>query len=243
MSDNYAESLVQLLFKIKLTLIELLSDRGYDTDNDAWLQTTTIGDFITHYKQTAGSNSVKFKEALSETYYKKDTITTGGNNTLRVIFVETPKTSGKPANIGVNFIKDLNAYLDKHKDHDIIIVTETPLTHNAKTDIKKLISYNIEHFVYRHLVFNITKHFLVPKHRLMKSDEARTFLKENNINIDKLPIMSIEDPIARYYGASPGQIFEIERFDVTGIAISNTSISHRTVKDIPLEIPPQPTIK
>lgn len=240
MSDDYSESLVQQLLKIKRTMIELLSDRGYDTSHDEWLLTTTVGDFKSHYEQTARGNNVRFKEALSETYYKNDAIVVDKDNTLRVIFTETPGTKSKPGKIGVDIIRGINEYMEKHNIHNVIFITETQLTPDSASKIKGLPSYSIEHFMYQNLVFNVSKHFLVPKHRRMDTNEAREFLEKNNIDIDKLPIISAMDPVIRYYGGKPGQIFEISRIDVTGIAIAGTSVSHRAVRDIPLEIPTQP---
>lgn len=240
MSDVYAESLVQQLLKVKRTLINLLTARGFDTQKDEWLVTTNIGDFISHYDQIAMGNNTKFKEALSETYMKND----GGKfDTLRVIFTETPRKKGKAGQIGVDIIRGILSYMEKHEIHNVIFITETSLTPDSGSHMKELPSFNIEHFMYQNLVFDVTEHFLVPKHRLMTSGQTREFLQGNDINIDKLPVISEMDPISRYYGAKTGQIFEIERFDVTGIAIAQTAVSHRAVKDVPLEIPPQPKNK
>tara|TARA_Y100000389_G_scaffold109340_1_gene106399 strand:+ start:4549 stop:5121 length:573 start_codon:yes stop_codon:yes gene_type:complete len=70
------------------------------------------------------------------------------------------------------------------------------------------------------LLFNITKHKLVPKHtRITKKvfDKDYTdFLDTYHINsLDKLPSILSTDPVASFIGLRPGELCKIERFSET----------------------------
>lgn len=74
-------------------------------------------------------------------------------------------------------------------------------------------NYNIEIFDIKSLGINITKHSLVPEHILHTEEEEKEQLKQK-IQIEdwsQIPQMYITDPIARYYGAKQGDVFEIVR--------------------------------
>lgn len=61
-----------------------------------------------------------------------------------------------------------------------------------------------------HLLFNITKHDLVPNYRIMLDKEKQDLIKKLYIEDDKeLPFILITDPVARFYGVRVGQVCEI----------------------------------
>ena len=61
-----------------------------------------------------------------------------------------------------------------------------------------------------HLLFNITKHDLVPSYRIMLDYEKQDLIKKLYIEDDKeLPFILITDPVARFYGVRLGQVCEI----------------------------------
>ena len=67
--------------------------------------------------------------------------------------------------------------------------------------------------------FNILKHSLVPKHRVL-NDEEKTNVKTlyNIINDSEFPSISRFDPVSQVLGIKPGQVFEIERASKTAIS-------------------------
>lgn len=232
---TYDQSVIQQIFKVKTTLTEMLRDRGYNITNDNWLLTENIKirDFIHHYERISGT----FKEALSNTYEKDDDPT--GRSSLRVVFPETPMKGGEKATIGKERIDRILKHMTENDITKVIIVTETALTPGSAGQLTNFPAWTLEHFMYKELAYNLTKHFLVPKHRLMSLDEITSFLSKNDLDIENIPVMSFRDPIARYYGAKPGDLFEIERFDILGASMVPDSIAHRAVREIPLEMPVQ----
>lgn len=235
----YDQSVINQIFKVKRTLAELLSDRGYNTTNDEWLlgESTKIKDFIHHYEGTPQSGSKSFKDALSATYAKDDDPT--GKTRLRVFFPETPISGGRKTAIGKDSIERILKRMAGDDITKVIIVTETQLSPQAAGQLNNYPAWTLEHFMYKELTYNLTKHFLTPEHRLMSLPEITRFLDDNKLDIENLPVMSYQDPISRYYGSKPGDIFEIKRFDISGSSMVSDSVAHRAVREIPLEMPVQ----
>jgi DNA-directed RNA polymerase I, II, and III subunit RPABC1 len=61
------------------------------------------------------------------------------------------------------------------------------------------------------LLVNITKHVLVPEHRILKLDEKRQLQARYNVKDTQLPRIQHSDPVARYYGMSKGEVVRIVR--------------------------------
>ena len=97
----------------------------------------------------------------------------------------------------------------------------TVVQFNVNKTFKTLCSqYGIEIFKIHSLGRNITKHSLVPKHVLLSQEknpsEMDNILKDLSIShFEKLPIMKVSDPVAKYYGAKVGNIFRITRHSKT----------------------------
>ena len=237
--NDFDQSLIKQMFKVKITLAEMLRDRGYMIDKDQWLldETTKTTDFLHHYERISSQSEGTFRESLAQTYEKDNDPT--GKFSLRVFFPETPVQGGEKKGIGKAQIDRILKYMTDHTVTRVIIVTETALSSQAAGQLRKYPAWHLEHFMYKELGYNVTKHFFVPAHRLMNLDEITQFLEGNDINIEDLPIMSIQDPIARYYGAKAGDLFEVERFDIIGTSMVSNSLAHRAVREIPLIMPVQ----
>ena len=109
----------------------------------------------------------------------------------------------------------------KHEDIDhVIIVIQNTVTPMAKKVIENSCDIDIELFVRDELVFNITKHVLVPEH--IKLDESDAALIRKRFG-SKLPILSRNDPVSRFYG--------FKRLDIIKIIRKKTGfVAYRIVK-------------
>jgi DNA-directed RNA polymerase subunit H (RpoH/RPB5) len=60
------------------------------------------------------------------------------------------------------------------------------------------------------LKFDICDHASVPPHRLVSEAEKAGLVKQFGPT-DTFPVISMHDPVSKYYGAHPGDMFEIIR--------------------------------
>ena len=70
----------------------------------------------------------------------------------------------------------------------------------------------IQLFSISNLVINISKHVLVPFHRIISDDEKEELLKKYNLDsYNQLPSIERTDAAGKFYGMKPGDICEIKR--------------------------------
>ena len=61
------------------------------------------------------------------------------------------------------------------------------------------------------LIYDIFEHKDVPPHRLLPHPELHEMLKERKLKLAQLPSIRMDDPMCRYLGGKPGDVFEIKR--------------------------------
>jgi DNA-directed RNA polymerase subunit H (RpoH/RPB5) len=116
---------------------------------------------------------------------------------------------------------EMGEILDKKKDELLYI-----LVNEVNNSTVKLLNevWNTEGaFVsalsLKRLQFNILKHKLVPKHRILSEEETKLFKEKYNVNneVTELPEISRYDPVALAIGLRPGEICEITRKSKTSL--------------------------
>ena len=128
-----------------------------------------------------------------------------GSNTCIVEFA--PDSS----KVGIALIRDLKTRMSELNARDGVLVA-SGLTHSAVTELRHMV---ISEGIYicamtpESLQFDLTEHKAVPPHKLMTPDEREQLLKTYPAEV--LPIISLDDPVSKYYGAHPGDVFEITR--------------------------------
>jgi DNA-directed RNA polymerase subunit H (RpoH/RPB5) len=73
--------------------------------------------------------------------------------------------------------------------------------------------YNIQIFLHTNLMFNVTKHKLVKKHRRINGEERKELMKKfhlTNLTLDRLPCITIDDPLSLWHDFRVGEIIRIE---------------------------------
>jgi len=76
-------------------------------------------------------------------------------------------------------------------------------------------NYFVQIFNVDSLLFDVTKHNLVPEHIILSDDEKQDILKQYNISENKLPRISRFDPVAKFIGIKPNQVCKIIRNSYT----------------------------
>lgn len=100
------------------------------------------------------------------------------------------------------------------------------LKNKPNTFVHKEIKSIDEIFLYTELIFNRTKHRLVPKHVLLTEAEKRDILTTYDCRDTQLPRMLTTDMVSRHFGAKPGDIFAIH----VPSPSSGMNIKYRVVK-------------
>jgi len=68
--------------------------------------------------------------------------------------------------------------------------------------------------------FDITRHFLVPKHLILSKDEENKLLKKYKVTKEELPKIKRSDPAIDHLKPKSGDIIKIDRRSVFGDQIS-----------------------
>jgi len=117
---------------------------------------------------------------------------------------------------------DIENFLDKYsKYHKFIVITSL-----SKKAFKQFDEYPLtEVFQEIELMVNVLEHDLQPKFRLLTKTEVDEYFKTFENKKREMPRIVDSDPVARYFGAKIGDIFEIIRPSVT----TGESITYRIV--------------
>jgi DNA-directed RNA polymerase I, II, and III subunit RPABC1 len=191
---------IATIYKVRKTLIELLTDRGYNMNP---IDNVVLEDFTVMYEENnydvvdVDKKIVGFFFKESKTFGKKDL-----DNVIDTI---------------------LTTY---DEDIHIIIVLKDKYNITIEKELANDIYKNVEIFLFKELYINITKHTLVPKHIPLSQEEITNVLKKYNLTKSQLPKISTKDPLTHYYGLKSGDMFKIIRSSSS----SGQYITYRVVR-------------
>lgn len=138
-----------------------------------------------------------------------------GDNVVVYFFLESK--------VGVNHIKDIRSEIGTI--NHIVIVYKNSITSFAKQTIQELVDDGITVEIFRdtELMFNVTKHTLVPKHEKIDEAEKANLLKKLCVREQNLPFIKKSDPVSKYMGLKQGDVVKIHRYS----QISEHSVYYR----------------
>lgn len=189
------------IYKSRLHLLEILKERGFDTEN----------------YENFDINEISI---LSENN-QLDMLLTNNTSEKKVYVKYYINKLIKSANIFA-IVEDL-FHLENmlSKQDDLIIIIKDEPNDTLIQEIKTLwMTENIYISLLniKRLQFNILKHTLVPKHTILTEDESKLFKKQFNIlNNDQIPDISYFSPVSLVLGIRPNDIVKIERNSPTSI--------------------------
>ncbi|OQS53627.1 DNA-directed RNA polymerase subunit H RpoH-RPB5 [Ecytonucleospora hepatopenaei] len=187
------------IFLARNTIIEMLKDRGYSTNQETF---ENLDEFMVFYN---GNKKLNFTCGTSDG--------TLNNKFISVVFTTEIKINKK----SVELI--MSEHLQKGISN-LIIVCVNKLNHASISYISNINNSNInntnnnlnvEIFLYKELLFNPTKHILVPKQTIIDEEEKQQFLLRYKCKLDDLPVMLKTDIIARYLGGQINDVVKIIR--------------------------------
>ena len=128
--------------------------------------------------------------------------------------------------VGVRTIRAIAATcVDRGVGLAILVAVGAVTSFAAKEIIKSPCGVRFETFRIEETLFDPTSSSLVPHHRIMTATQKEETLERLRTTSSRLPRISLLDPIARYYGAAKGDVFEIHREHPDG----HVQISYRAV--------------
>jgi DNA-directed RNA polymerase subunit H (RpoH/RPB5) len=104
------------------------------------------------------------------------------------------------------------------KDNLILMMLDRVLFKNPKENrVEEYVNkyfikhkYFIQIYGLDNMLFNISKHQMVPKHEIISKDELKAIISEHHIeHLKNFPTIRREDPMAKFIGLRPGQVCRI----------------------------------
>jgi len=197
---------VDTLFRSRSILLEMLELRGFNTED---YQHFTQDDISTMMIQSKNQDEIN-PGPMDILIEKED---------KSKIYVKYKLEKFKQINKLDKQVNEIfEAVLNKEKDTLVLLYIDRVEFKNSKENkIESFVNdkflsnkYFIQIFGLENFLFNPTKHIIVPNHRIINENEIKNMMHQNNIlDINKLPTIRREDPIAKFIGMKPGDICEI----------------------------------
>lgn len=132
-------------------------------------------------------------------------------------------------NVTVASLREIQLFIASNESQMCLIVHKEEIKSYSKDTLKdlKVEGFRLETMLERSLQFNVTKHVRVPPHIPMSKEEVKQLLEGYECNLEQLPKIKKNDPVARYYGARLGSVFKIIRTSDTDPSIK--SLYYRVV--------------
>lgn len=191
--DSHETEEIRKFYKAYRTVNEMLIHRGYNVPSEDLNK--TFEDFHQEYKEKGSREHFSIYCSHS----------TNSSNTILVFFPEDLK-------LGIPTIKKICEIMDNNDVVRGIVVMRVEVTAFARRALERInSSFQLETFKQSELMINITNHTLVPKHEILSDKEKKDLLKQYSLKESQLPRIQKLDPVSRYFGAKPGQVFKIIR--------------------------------
>lgn len=199
MSDNHN---IISVFKSRNNILDILQTRGYNIDSYTGFSVNEISSLV--------SNNLLDMLVTNDTTNKK----------IYIKYFNLDK-SIRPNNVHeiVDSLFNIEQVLST-EDELIIIIKDEPneTLQKLQTSIYTHDNIFVNLINIDRLKFNILNHNLVPKHRVLTSEEKELVKKQYNIENDsEFPTISRFDPVSQVLGIRPKELFEIERASKTAI--------------------------
>ncbi len=224
MSDA-AESLHNLdlnrFYRIYNTVYEMLADRGYKPLEAQLSKRKWVSRYLGYLAELEDdSNELDVFGIIDNMalLFKR------GKKQLLVYF---HPLDSKLCQNDMNYIHNL---MSEKKAQHLVIVANNKATPKVSS-VLGILGHNAQLFNEAELVFNVTKHQLVPKHVCVTGEERESILKtyatlpDGKQHIDLLPGMFTCDAVAKYYNYKVDDLIRIERPRKDGFV----DISYRVV--------------
>ena len=200
MDDN------EMYRKAFTTCLDIVKDRDYSCD-DLYSKLT-----VDEFKYLISSDNLNI---------------IGKNNDLnKVIYIRFVTINKVRSALIKEIVTEISKEVSDTINYEIILVLKSRPTSIIKK-IEKEFS-NLQIMYCKQLIYNITKHRLVPKHTKLKPEEVNKLMNIYSISSKyQIPIILKHDPIARYYNFKSGDVL---RIDTSLGSINSNYFNYRCVR-------------
>lgn len=225
------------LFRIKRVEGEMMKDRGYSLtevyllSSDRNFRQVDLSGLQNPNSSLETLLQYRQQNAILQSRQEFSSIYVDRKQNKMILVLYLSNDPGKA--VGKKYFKFVLEFISTQQYHNIILITETGLNANSSNIVRQFIGYNIEVFKDIELAFNPLKHSLAPISIIhIPGKQVQEWSKSEDINQpEKLPMMLDIDPIAKWYGASPYDVFQHEL-----LGIENDKIGfYRIVRQTPIE--------
>lgn len=199
------KSIYQQINDIKTTIIKIFVNRGF-------IEKSNIDKYIKKLIDTENNEYEYIINLDKSTNYNTEI----KNKKIYIKFFDYKISSVNEKSVIGEFIKEYD------KEYKFIVVNDI----TSKTE-DTILSFNtqVEIFKYNELKSDKTEHDLVPRHEVLRKEEAEMVLESYRTKKRDMQFIRQNDPIAKYYNMKPGEIVRIYRPS----PITCESISYRLV--------------
>jgi DNA-directed RNA polymerase I, II, and III subunit RPABC1 len=179
-------------FNVRKTVIEMLQDRGHVIPEDV---------SIVNFEQF----SIKYDTDNIDIYINDET----KNKKIYIHFnINLNKKFGKS-----DLVETLKKVVGTYKDENInlILLLREKENSTVTKELEKKQYENVEIFLKKNMIFNITHHVYVPKHIVLNETESEEIVSKFNTPKIKFPKILKTDPVARYFALKSGMMCKILR--------------------------------
>lgn len=180
----------QILYKVRKTVLEMINDRGNIVPEQ---ENITFEQF-----------NIKYDNNNLDIYINNDV-----NNQKYYIHFHNDIKNFSKADLKNIMSKIITKYEDENIN--LILILKDKENSSITKELTKETYKNVEIFLRKNMIFNITHHVFQPKFFILSKDDEKELIDKYYTTKSKLPKMSKNDPIAKYYGIKSEQIFKIIR--------------------------------
>ena len=219
MSSSQIFKLYQLVYKSRIHLLEMLEDRGFDI-SDLKDYTEEEIKIMLNEQDTGKFEKIPEKGPLDIILEKHS----GTPNAEKIYVKYLLEDKFKGTSSLTNQINEIYESILSTKDTLIILnISRVIMKIGVKDKVDEEYvnhfyitkNYFVQIFGLENFLFNVSRHQLVPKHRILSKTETQTLLSDFNCSIKNLPTIKRDDAQAKYIGLKPKQVCEIIVNNVT----------------------------
>lgn len=209
------------IFRSRYTILDMLETRGYNIDN---YNSFSEKEIDTLFEQINSKVSTSSELGPLDILVERDI--PNGINDKCLIKYRLDEKFKKSKTLEQQILDIFKNNLNETDTLIILNINKIPFKKTKKEsniesfidDIYSKFNNFVQIYGIENLLFNVSKHSIVPKHEIIFTNEIKKIKEHYNIeDINNIPTIRREDPQAKYIGAKPGDIVKITRPSISNI--------------------------